>query len=177
MISGKRLWNLALIEALVTEREGMVADNAQRAHVGESMAYVGNDFQVIADRLRAFAASPAEPLTKSWSVGDKPACAHLKTEVVSFRDGAEIERCQDCGATVDSKQKPAVTVEEVEAVKRHALTCLVVDCPVRSHLAIAAYRPAPAEPECKHGAWPLCKDDPPCGDCPKCKPAPRAEGK
>jgi len=66
---------------------------------------------------------------------------------------------------------------EAEAVKRHALTCLVVDCPVRSHLAIAAYRPAPAEPECKHGAWPLCKDDPPCGDCPKCKPAPRAEGK
>ena len=41
----------------------------------------------------------------------KPACAHLKTEVVSFRDGTEIERCQDCGATVDSKQKPAVTVE------------------------------------------------------------------
>jgi len=124
----------------------------------------------------------------------KPACAHLKTEVVSFRDGTEIERCQDCGATVDSKQKPAVTEEaveaigeleaqlsaaraEAEAVKRHALTCLVVDCPVRSHLAIAAYRPAPAEPECKHGAWPLCKDDPPCGDCPKCKPAPRAEGK
>ena len=60
-------------------------------------------------RLRAFAEQP--PLAQSWSVGDKPACAHLKTEVVSFRDGAEIERCQDCGATVDSKQKPAGTVE------------------------------------------------------------------
>lgn len=46
-------------------------------------------------RDRAFAEAPAE---------QKP-CSHLKTEVVSFRDGVEIERCQQCGATVDQKPK------------------------------------------------------------------------
>ncbi len=82
----------AQIEALVTEREGMVADNAQRAHFGESMAYVGNDFQVIADRIRAFASSPAEqPAPVAWS------------------------------RSSNDEQKPAVTVEELERAMLQAL--------------------------------------------------------
>lgn len=31
-------------QVLISEREGMIAENKQREHAGESMAYVNNDF-------------------------------------------------------------------------------------------------------------------------------------
>jgi len=41
------------LEALITEREGMIAMNMQREHLGQSMAYEGNAFVFLADKLRA----------------------------------------------------------------------------------------------------------------------------
>ena len=97
MISGKRLRNLALIEALVTEREAMITDNLQRTHRGESMAWSGEEFRALADKLRALA-SRAEQFSA------------IKIQVVacpqhglSIKDG----KCQVCGWT----GKPAPRAE------------------------------------------------------------------
>ena len=40
------------LQALICEREGMVAMNMQRKAVGYSMAYVDADFFTLADRMR-----------------------------------------------------------------------------------------------------------------------------
>ena len=34
------------MECLITEREGMIAENKQREHRGESLAYVEDSFQI-----------------------------------------------------------------------------------------------------------------------------------
>ncbi len=34
------------MEALISEREGMIAENKQREHLGESMAYWGDSFEI-----------------------------------------------------------------------------------------------------------------------------------
>ena len=39
------------MEILVTEREGMIAENLQRIHRGESMAYVEDSFQILNAQL------------------------------------------------------------------------------------------------------------------------------
>lgn len=46
------LFYRARIESLVTEREGMIAENKQREHRGESMAYPEQEFMRIAHELR-----------------------------------------------------------------------------------------------------------------------------
>lgn len=43
------------LEALITEREGMIAENMGRESRGEAMAYCDNDFQRVADDMRALA--------------------------------------------------------------------------------------------------------------------------
>lgn len=42
------------LEALKTEREGMIAANAQRAVHGNSMAYCEDHFFALAAKIRAF---------------------------------------------------------------------------------------------------------------------------
>ncbi|MCW4050513.1 MAG: hypothetical protein NWE89_12345 [Candidatus Bathyarchaeota archaeon] len=53
------------LEALITEREGMMAKNAQRAYLGQAMAYVDKDFYLLADRMQKLAREekkmPASP--------------------------------------------------------------------------------------------------------------------
>jgi len=44
-----------LLEALITQREGMIAENTQRSHLGDSIAYVAEDFDALADKMRALA--------------------------------------------------------------------------------------------------------------------------
>lgn len=39
------------LELLITDREGMVAENLQRAFLNQSMAYVEDSFQVLADKI------------------------------------------------------------------------------------------------------------------------------
>jgi hypothetical protein len=46
------------LEALISEREGMVADNMQRQAVGSSMAWDGNAFDEIARKIRAIGTKP-----------------------------------------------------------------------------------------------------------------------
>jgi len=41
------------LQALLTEREGMVAENMQRLHIGQSMAYNEDSFQILAEKIRA----------------------------------------------------------------------------------------------------------------------------
>ncbi len=43
-----------LFQALICEREGMVAENKQREILGQSMAYTDVDFQILAEKFRAF---------------------------------------------------------------------------------------------------------------------------
>lgn len=42
-----------LLEALITEREGMLAENTQRVTRGESLAFVFDHFDAFADKMRA----------------------------------------------------------------------------------------------------------------------------
>lgn len=39
------------MEALITEREGMVAENMQRQVLGQSMAWTGDDFNTVQQKL------------------------------------------------------------------------------------------------------------------------------
>ena len=48
------------LEALITEREGMLAENQHRLHCGNSIAYAYDVFAAHADRMRALAAAPAD---------------------------------------------------------------------------------------------------------------------
>lgn len=41
-----------LLEALITEREGMIAENHQRLHLGQSMAYGDEAFTALAAQVR-----------------------------------------------------------------------------------------------------------------------------
>jgi hypothetical protein len=40
------------MEMLISEREGMIAENMQRAHLGQSMAYTDDNFQINANNLQ-----------------------------------------------------------------------------------------------------------------------------
>ena len=51
MDNGTYICLLARIEALKSEREGMIAENKQREVCGESMAYIDSDFQENANQL------------------------------------------------------------------------------------------------------------------------------
>jgi hypothetical protein len=39
------------MEELICEREGMIAENMQREHLGQSMAYFDDAFQVLASKF------------------------------------------------------------------------------------------------------------------------------
>jgi hypothetical protein len=41
-----------LLEALITEREGMLAENTHRLDCGHSIAYTEEAFQTLADKMR-----------------------------------------------------------------------------------------------------------------------------
>lgn len=43
------------LEALKTEREAMIADNAERQYRGQSPAYHGDSFMILAERMRDIA--------------------------------------------------------------------------------------------------------------------------
>ena len=46
-------WNkMVELEALITEREGMIAENKQREILGQSMAYNDQIFMELAERIR-----------------------------------------------------------------------------------------------------------------------------
>ena len=40
------------LEALITEREGMIAENLQRQYLGNAMAYTEDNFLILADKIR-----------------------------------------------------------------------------------------------------------------------------
>ncbi len=42
-----------LLEALITEREGMLAENTHRLSLGQSIAYGDKGFEALANRMRA----------------------------------------------------------------------------------------------------------------------------
>ena len=48
------------MQALITEREGMVSDNMQRARRDESMAYSGEEFRELAERMRLLQTSKVD---------------------------------------------------------------------------------------------------------------------
>lgn len=41
------------LQALITERDGMIAENMHRKHCGNSIAYTEDSFQIIAEQMRA----------------------------------------------------------------------------------------------------------------------------
>ena len=41
------------LQALITEREGMIALNKQREHLGQSMGYDDENFDMLAEKMRA----------------------------------------------------------------------------------------------------------------------------
>ena len=41
------------LQALVTEREGMIAENMQRAYLQQAIAYTADDFYLLAGQMRA----------------------------------------------------------------------------------------------------------------------------
>ena len=40
------------LQALITQREGMIAENQQRAYLGQSMAYTEDPFLILAEEIR-----------------------------------------------------------------------------------------------------------------------------
>ena len=44
------------LQAFITRREAMLAENAQRAHRGESLAYSGDDFLALENEILRFRA-------------------------------------------------------------------------------------------------------------------------
>ena len=48
------------LQALITEREGMIAENMKREWRRESMAYGEEAFQAIADEMRALKEAPCD---------------------------------------------------------------------------------------------------------------------
>jgi hypothetical protein len=40
------------LQALIAEREGMIAENKQREYLGQAMAYVEDSFLILADKIR-----------------------------------------------------------------------------------------------------------------------------
>jgi len=44
-------YNYYLLEVLISEREGMIAENMQRQQLGHSMAYVEDSFQINAESI------------------------------------------------------------------------------------------------------------------------------
>lgn len=44
-------WQIEL-EALKTEREAMIADNLERQRLGSALAYHGDSFMILAERIR-----------------------------------------------------------------------------------------------------------------------------
>jgi len=47
------------LESLITEREGMLAENTFRSNLGQGIAYGDKAFQELADRIRALAPNQA----------------------------------------------------------------------------------------------------------------------
>jgi len=47
--------NAFRLQELITRREGMIAENMQREVLGQSMAYVEDDFSILADEIRNYA--------------------------------------------------------------------------------------------------------------------------
>ncbi len=39
------------MEMLITEREGMIAENSQRIHLNQAMAYTDNDFEKVRSKM------------------------------------------------------------------------------------------------------------------------------
>ena len=52
MADEQKLLDIRLqMEALITEREGMIAENIQREHLSQSMAYTAVAFEIITSQL------------------------------------------------------------------------------------------------------------------------------
>jgi hypothetical protein len=49
------LYSRCRLEELITQREGMVAENKQREHLGQSLAYTEDSFLILADAIRNLA--------------------------------------------------------------------------------------------------------------------------
>jgi hypothetical protein len=56
----KDILTLIELQALITEREGMVAENTYRSHVRGDIAYAEDSFLVLADKIRKLAPSVAQ---------------------------------------------------------------------------------------------------------------------
>ena len=76
-----------LLEALITEREGMLAENVQRLDHGYNLAYGEEAFQKLADQMRELASEP------SVEDGQANVCAHCG----GIEREGEAGRCPYCG--------------------------------------------------------------------------------
>jgi hypothetical protein len=53
----EKQFNEFRLQEMITRREGMIAENKQREHLGQSMAYTDDNFQLLADEIRTFMVS------------------------------------------------------------------------------------------------------------------------
>jgi hypothetical protein len=59
----------AELQALICEREGMIAENVQRKHLGQSMAYQEDSFLIIAEKIRTlYDKPPIIERQRCWNV-------------------------------------------------------------------------------------------------------------
>jgi hypothetical protein len=54
------------LEALITEREGMLAENTHRLDCGHSIAYTDEHFQTLADKIRKLGEDEPSEAYKNW---------------------------------------------------------------------------------------------------------------
>ena len=60
MTDDKRIF----LEAMIAEREGMVAENTQRTHLGQSVAYGAGSFNDLAERIGSLTQTKVAPREK-----------------------------------------------------------------------------------------------------------------
>lgn len=61
--------SLVEMQALITEREAMVAENQYRQQAGYGPAYVSDDFYSVAEKMRALKSEVAKPEQKPTGKG------------------------------------------------------------------------------------------------------------
>ena len=87
------------LQALITEREGMVAYNQYRCLRGETVAYPDEAFLELAEQIRAL--KPIEPPANSEQLAQPAICPHCQHGYKLFLSEGVATRavCPHCGGT------------------------------------------------------------------------------
>jgi len=99
-----------LLEALITEREGMIAENTQRVTMGESLAFVDTHFELLANRMRALTNNASKEDGKIFirvpPRGTTQMCSQCGAIVLKdLRD--RVHKCPFCGLEMDRDENAA----------------------------------------------------------------------